>query len=80
MWKKEVVDEILEHINAIRTNMAEMQLDIAEMRHSIIRMSEAFQQMSDAFERVTKQLAVAIGDVYVQAPSICPDLNEDHYA
>jgi hypothetical protein len=65
--------EILEHINVIRIGMAEMKLDIAEMRDSIIRMSEAF-------DRMTKQVAVAIGDVYVEAPSVCPDLSEGHYA
>jgi hypothetical protein len=73
MRTKEVVDEILEHINAIRIGMAEMQLDIAEIRDSI-------NLMSDAFDRMSKQAAVALGDVYVEAPSICADLNEDHYA
>jgi hypothetical protein len=67
MWTKEVVEEILGHINAIGTSMAETQLDIAEIRQSIIRMSEAF-------DRMTKQVGVAIGDVYVEAPSTCPDL------
>jgi methyl-accepting chemotaxis protein len=73
MWTKKAVDEILEHINAFRSSMAEMRFDIAEIRHSII-------QMSEAFERMTKQVTAAVDGVYVEAPSICPDLNEDHYA
>ena len=71
MWTKEVVDEILGHINAICTSMAETQLDVAEIRQSIIRMSEA---TGVALERMTRQVAVAVGDVYVDAPSVCPDL------